>query len=62
MTTETQIAIIADKLAQLKLTLNTYSDNLSLEQYDHLHGDIEELQRLVLDWVRAYEEEELCQK
>ena len=49
MTTKTQISTISDKLAQLKLTLNIYSDNLSLEQYDHLHGDIEELQRLVLD-------------
>lgn len=54
MTTKTQIAIIADKLAQLKLTLNECSDNLSLEQYDHMYGDVEELQRLVLDWVRAY--------
>lgn len=54
MTTKTQITTIADKLAQLKLTLNAYSDNLSLEQYDHLYGDIEELQRLVLYWVRAY--------
>ena len=54
MTTKTQITTISDKLAQLKLTLNKCSDNLSLEQYDHLHGDIEELQRLVLYWVRDY--------
>lgn len=40
---------LSTKLAELKLTLNEYSDNLSLEQYDHLHGDIEALQCLVLD-------------
>lgn len=61
MTTKTQIATISDKLAQLKLTLNLYSDNLSLEQYDHLHADIEELQYLVLDLSDSVEEE-LCQK
>lgn len=49
MITKTQIATTSDKLAQLKLTLNRYSDNLSLEQYDCMYADIEELQRLVLD-------------
>ena len=49
MTIKTQIATISDKLAQLKLTLNRYSDNLSLEQYDCMYGDIEGLQYLVLD-------------
>lgn len=59
MTTKTQIAIIADKLAQLKLTLNRYSDNLSLEQYDHMYGDIEELQCLVLDLSDSVKEPSL---
>lgn len=59
MTTKTQIATISDKLAQLKLTLNRYSDNLSLEQYDHMYGDIEELQRLVLDLSDSVKEPSL---
>lgn len=59
MTTKTQITTISDKLAQLKLRLNVYSDNLSLEQYDHLHGDIEELQYLVLDLGASVKEPSL---
>lgn len=59
MTTKTQIATISDKLTQLKLTLNAYSDNLSLEQYDHMYGDIEELQYLVLDLEDSMKEPSL---
>ena len=59
MTIKTQIATISDKLAQLKLTLNRYSDNLSLEQYDCMYGDIEELQCLVLDLSDSVKEPSL---
>lgn len=59
MTTKTQIATISDKLAQLKLTLNRYSDNLSLKQYDCMHADIEELQYLMLDLDDSVKESSL---
>lgn len=48
MTTKTQIATISDKLAQLKLTINAYSDNLSIEQYVQLQSEVSVLQYLVL--------------
>lgn len=41
--------VISLLLSELKLTLNNYSDNLTLEQYDHIYGQIEELQYLLLD-------------
>jgi hypothetical protein len=59
MTIKTQIATISDKLAQLKLTLNRYSDNLSIEQYDCMYGDIEKLQYLVLELSDSIKEPSL---
>lgn len=37
---------IVEKLAELKNTVNSCSDNLSLEDYDWLYGSVEELQYL----------------
>lgn len=42
-----QLHLVAAKLSELKQTLNDFHAGLSLEEYDILHGDIEELQYLV---------------
>ncbi|AGH32238.1 hypothetical protein VPHG_00175 [Vibrio phage 11895-B1] len=43
---ERALKTISDKLTDLKSTLNSCSENLSLEEYDILYGDIEELQKI----------------
>ena len=47
MSIKTELTEVFTKLAQLKVTLNKYAEGLTLEEYDHLYGDIEELQGLV---------------
>jgi hypothetical protein len=57
MSVKTQLLEVFTKLTQLKVTLNKYAEGLTLEEYDHLYGDIEELQGLVSDvmgGVREY--------
>ena len=49
MSIKTELTEVFTKLAQLKVTLNKYAVGLTLEEYDHLYGDIEELQGLVSD-------------
>lgn len=49
MPTKTELTEVSTKLAQLKVTLNKYAEGLTLYEYDHLYGDIEELQGLVFD-------------
>ena len=41
-----KLDVIIDKLAELKNTVNSCATNLSLEDYDWLYGDVEELQHL----------------
>lgn len=45
--TQSDLSLIESKLGDLKVTLNNCSSNLTLEEYDILHGDIEEIQRIV---------------
>lgn len=49
MSIKTELTEVFTKLAQLKVILNKYAEGLTLEEYDHLYGDIEELQGLVFD-------------
>lgn len=49
MSVKTQLLEVFTKLTQLKVTLNKYAEGLTIEEYDHLYGDIEELQGLVSD-------------
>jgi hypothetical protein len=44
-----QLHVIFAKLTELKQTLNAFNEGLSLEEYDILYGDIEELQSLVYE-------------
>lgn len=56
MSIKTELIEVSTKLAQLKVTLNEYAEDLTLEEYDHLHGDIEELQGLVSDVIVGVKE------
>jgi len=40
---------ITDKLAELKSAVNSCGNSLTLEEYDWLHGSVEELQYLVFE-------------
>ena len=42
---------VSEKLSDLKDTVTRYSEGLTLEQYDILHGDIEMLQYLVFEII-----------
>lgn len=52
MPTKTELTEIFTKLAELKVTLNKYAEGLTLEEYDYLYSDIEELQGLVFDVIK----------
>lgn len=56
MSVKTQLTEVSTKLAQLKITLNKYAEGLTLEEYDHLYADIEELQGLVFDVMKGVRE------
>lgn len=47
----TKLKEVSEKLADLKDTVTRYSEGLTLEQYDILHGDIEMLQYLVFEII-----------
>tara|TARA_R100001594_G_scaffold61608_1_gene95796 strand:+ start:258 stop:413 length:156 start_codon:yes stop_codon:yes gene_type:complete len=44
-----KIDVIIDKLAELKNSVNSCGNSLTLEEYDWLHGDVEELQHLAYE-------------
>lgn len=44
---EDNLQKLLQKLATLKVTLNCSADNLTLEDYDCLHGEIEDIQYFV---------------
>ena len=46
---------LQEGLADLKNTVNRHSKGLSLEEYDHLYGDIEALQNLAFELRGTYE-------
>lgn len=56
MSVKTQLVEVFTKLTQLKIALNKYSEGLSIEEYAHLYGDIEELQGLVSDVMEGVRE------
>lgn len=45
------LQIISDKMADLKNTLTRNATGLSLEEYDELYSDIEELQFLLFEII-----------